>query len=108
MLRLIKTFLLIASILSSLASSAEIETRGFFISAPKSESIPRFTAFIENELAPRGVNTLILRVDYGFQFKSHPELISNNALSLPEVKKLVATCKKHDIQLIPQINLLGH
>lgn len=106
--RIIKTFLLIASAFGSLACSAEIKTRGFFISAPKSESIPRFVAFIENELAPRGINTLILRVDYGFAFQSHPELISSNALSLPEVKKLVATCKKHDIQLIPQINLLGH
>lgn len=82
--------------------------RGLCIAAPSPEQVPRFVAFIENELAPRRVNTLILRVDYRYEFKSHPELRDSVALSKREVKKLVAACRKHGIRVIPQLNLLGH
>jgi len=82
--------------------------RGFCIGAPSTERLDDFVKFIDTELAPRKVNTLILRVDYNYQFESHPELRDPSVLSKADVKKLVTTCKKHNIQLIPQINLLGH
>lgn len=82
--------------------------RGFCIAAPTSGGLSDFLKFIDEELAPRKVNTLILRVDYNYQFKSHPELRDPNALSSGEIKKLVTMCRKHKIRLIPQINLLGH
>jgi hypothetical protein len=67
-----------------------------------------FVKFITDELVPRNVNTLILRVDWKFQYNSHPELRDSFALSKDDVKKIVAVCKKNSIRLIPQINLLGH
>ena len=82
--------------------------RGFCIAAPRPAELERFVQFIEQELAPRGVNTLVLRVDYNYQFQSRPELRDSSALSREDVKKLVAVCRKDDIHLIPQINLLGH
>lgn len=82
--------------------------RGFCIEAPPAAHLPRFLKFIEEELAPRGVNTLILRVDFAYEFKSHPELRGSQTLSASQVKELVSSCKKHNINLIPQINLLGH
>jgi hypothetical protein len=82
--------------------------RGFCIAAPSSHRLDDFIKFIDTELAPRKVNTLILRVDYNYQFVSHPELRDRGGLSNAEVKKLVAVCKKNNIQIIPQINLLGH
>ena len=82
--------------------------RGFCISAPKSKGVDEFVKFIDEELATRSVNTLILRVDYNYRFESHPELRDSDALSKHEVKKLLAICKKHNIHMIPQINLLGH
>src|SRR5688572_33510144 len=72
---------------------------GFFIPSPA--VLDSFVTFIRQELAPRKVNTLILRVDFGYQYKSHPELVDNNALSEAEVKKLVAACKQHGIRIIP-------
>ena len=93
-------------------SEARIDTllpvRGFCISAPQTGNLEEFIKFIDEELAPRSVNTLILRVDYNYQFESHPELRDSAALSKKDVKKLVAVCKKNKIRLIPQINLLGH
>ena len=82
--------------------------RGFCIAAPRPAGLDRFLQFIDDDLAPRGVNTLVLRVEYNYQFESHPELREEAALSREDVKKLVAVCRKDHILLIPQINLLGH
>ncbi|MBA2562942.1 MAG: family 20 glycosylhydrolase [Chitinophagaceae bacterium] len=85
-----------------------LPVRGFCIGAPNPKEVDAFTKFIEEELAPRKVNTLILRVDYNYPFKSHPELIDTPSLSKNDVKKLVAVCRKNSIRIIPQINMLGH
>lgn len=85
-----------------------LPVRGFCIAAPKPDGLEEFMKFIGEELAPRQVNTLILRVDYNYQYESHPELSDSNALSTQDVKRLVATCKKNNIRIIPQVNLLGH
>ncbi|HEY0741150.1 MAG TPA: family 20 glycosylhydrolase [Chryseosolibacter sp.] len=82
--------------------------RGFCIAAPTPSELNPFLQFIEKELAPRNVNTLVLRVDYNYQFQSHPELRDSVALSKADVRKLVSLCKKYNINVIPQINLLGH
>lgn len=85
-----------------------LPVRGFCIGAPKPDDVDEFVKFIDEELAPRHVNTLILRVDYNYQYESHPELRDSVALSKGDVKKMVKVCKEHDIRIIPQINLLGH
>jgi hypothetical protein len=85
-----------------------LPVRGFCISAPSPASVDRFVKFIVEELAPRKVNTLVLMVQYNYQYESHPELRGTNAISKADAKKLVAACKRNNIRLIPQINLLGH
>ncbi|HET7116390.1 MAG TPA: family 20 glycosylhydrolase [Hanamia sp.] len=82
--------------------------RGFEIAAPRPSGVDSFVTFIKKELIPRHVNTLVLRVDYAYQFKSHLELIDSFALSEKDVKKIVRACRQGDIKIIPQINLLGH
>ena len=90
------------------AAEDQLPVGGFCISAPQSADLDPFFKFITEELAPRNVNTLILRVDFNDQFEKHPELRDPLALSKLEVKKLVDICKSNHIRLIPQINLLGH
>ncbi|MGA1978003.1 MAG: family 20 glycosylhydrolase [Bacteroidales bacterium] len=82
--------------------------RGFCIAAPRPERMNEFISFVEKELAPRHVNTLILMVDYNFRFKSHPELRDDSAISAKDAKRLARTCKKLNIDLIPEMDLLGH
>ena len=82
--------------------------RGFCIAAPQPRDLEGFVKFIDEELATRKVNTLILRVDFNYQYESHPELKDSIALSKNDVKKLVAICRKNNIRIIPQVNLLGH
>lgn len=85
-----------------------LTVRGFAIAAPQVDEVDRFVKFIDEELAPRNVNTLILRVDYNYKYKSRPELRDSVALSKKDVKRMVAVAKKNDIRIIPQVNLLGH
>ncbi|MGC4038212.1 MAG: family 20 glycosylhydrolase [Chitinophagaceae bacterium] len=85
-----------------------LPVRGFCIAAPTPRNLDSFIVFINQELAPRKVNTLILRVDFNYQYASHPELRDSIALSKEDVKKIVASCRGNKIRLIPQVNLLGH
>lgn len=89
-------------------SPDSLPVRGFCIAAPSPAGVDDFIKFIREELQPRKVNTLILRVDYNYRFKSHPELADTAALAEEAVKKLVAVCRQAGIRVIPQVNLLGH
>jgi len=82
--------------------------KGFCINAPRPAELDRFIKFIDDELFPRGVNTMLLLGDYNYQFESYPQLADSGALSKADVKKIVAACKRNKIRIIPQINLLGH
>ena len=105
---------LIASILCSVVLSLaaqptdSIPVRGLCIAAPAKSQLDRFIIFIEEELSARKVNTLVLRVDYNYAYQSHPELQDENPLTKEEIGRLLAACRKHNINLIPQVNLLGH
>ncbi len=85
-----------------------IPVKGFCIVAPLPRTVDSFVTFINNELAPRGVNVLVLRVDFNYQYTSHPELRDSIALSKEDVKKITTACKANNIKVIPQVNLLGH
>ena len=107
-LSILVLFLFAANSISQTKLDSILPLRGLCIAAPTIKEVDAFTDFINKELAPRQVNTLILRVDFNYQYNSRPELRDAIALSREEVKKIVAACKKNNIRLIPQINLLGH
>jgi len=82
--------------------------RGLCIGAPRPNSVDSFVSFIEEAVAPKKINLIILQIEYHYQFKSHPELTDTLALSTADVKKIVSVCRKDHIRLIPQIDMLGH
>lgn len=75
--------------------------------APGHGGVPLLKRAIAEKLAPMGVNVLILEVNYNFRFASHPELSGGN-LSVNDARELAATCRQHQIRLIPMFNCLGH
>lgn len=89
-------------------SQDTLPIRGLCIAMPDPVKIESFIKFINEELVPRTINTLILRIDYGYQFESHPELRDKETLSKADIKKLVDACRKSKIRIVPQLNLLGH
>src|SRR5580692_6893522 len=58
-----------------------LPVRGFSIDVPRPAGLDSFVHFIDSELAPRKVNTLIVQIEYHYQFKSHPELTDSLAIS---------------------------
>src|SRR5204862_3433479 len=85
-----------------------LPVRAFCIASPAGNRVDEFIKFIGEELAPRSVNVLILRVDYSFQFLSHPEMADKGGLSKEQAQKIAAVCRQHQIRIIPLVNLLGH
>jgi len=82
--------------------------RGLCVAAPRVDVVDDFVKFIDKELAPAHFNLLILRVEYNYAYKSHPEMQDENPLTRADVKKLVNVCRKHSIRLVPLLDLLGH
>jgi hypothetical protein len=61
------------------------------------------------DLAARGVNVLVLEVDYGFEFRSHPELrIADRVITRAGARRFVAACRARGIRVIPQFQSFGH
>jgi hypothetical protein len=85
-----------------------LPVRGFCLPSPSPNRLDEFIKFIEEELAPRTVNVLILRVDYGFQFTSRPEMADKGWLSHEQARKIADVCRQHHIRIVPLIDLLGH
>jgi Glycosyl hydrolase family 20, catalytic domain len=101
-------FLIVGTASAQQISENIFPIRGFAIGAPKPSDVDRFVKFINEELAPRGVNTLVLRVDFNFQYETYPNMRDSAALSKADVQKMVDACASKKIRIIPQINLLGH
>ena len=106
------TLIMLLGIAATLSAQNATEqlypVKGFCINAPATGQVDRFLKFVNEELATRGVNTLLLLVDYGYKYQSYPQLRDKDALTKAEVKKIVKACRNHNIRIIPQINLLGH
>jgi len=60
-------------------------------------------------LAARGVNVLVLEVNYGFAFRSHPELRASEApITREGARRFARACRRHGIALVPQFQAFGH
>jgi hypothetical protein len=61
------------------------------------------------DYAAKGINLIVLEVDYNFEFSSHPELIqSENYITFAGARKFAKHCKQYGIRIIPQFQSLGH
>jgi hypothetical protein len=73
------------------------------------EDIGLYEEFIEKVLAPGGCNLIVMLVRYRYQFKTRPECVNpNGPLSEADVKRIIAICRKHNIRIVPKMNLMGH
>jgi hypothetical protein len=103
---MLRTMLCLAAALP--LSAAQLPVRGLHLGAPKPADVPLVERFITEALPKEGVNTLILEVNYQYQYEKRPEVRDSDALSREDVKRLVAAARKAGVHLIPMINCLGH
>ena len=92
----------------ALLAAVALPVRGLHLSEPSAEGLPKFCHFIRDALPKEGINTLVVEFDYGYKFKTHPEVANPGALDEEQVGEIVAACKDANVRLIPQINMLGH
>jgi len=59
-------------------------------------------------LAAAGANTVVVEVNYSFEFQTHPELRNPKFVTAISAHTLAATARKCGIRLIPEFNCLGH
>lgn len=85
-----------------------LQVRGIHLSVPAKSGVDALARFIREDLAEEGVNTLILEVNTSFDFSSRPELADPSAPGKADMAKLAGACKEAGIELIPQLNCLGH
>ncbi len=90
------------------SAGAGLLVRGLHISAPSRRDLPAALELIREMLPKTGVNTLILEFDYQFDFQSRAEFANPTALGKAEVQQLAKACRENSIELIPQLNCLGH
>ena len=78
---------------------------GFHTLVGTHEGIDALIRLIEEDLAPRGFNTLI--AEMRFQFKCFPEY-SSGTITAEDASRLADVCEKHGIRLVPLLPCLGH
>ncbi len=81
--------------------------RALHLIGPQPERMPLTEQFVRETLAPMGINVLVLEVNYGFEFKSRPEL-ECHGITKEQARSLAAVCRQNGIRLIPLIDCLGH
>ena len=84
------------------------KTKGIVLTAPLTKEVDDVVEFIDKYLAPNGCNLIVMQIRYRYRFRLHPECQGYDPLSCNDVKKLVNVCKKHNIRLVPKMNLQGH
>jgi len=98
----------VALLLCAAAAAQPLPVRGIHLAAPMPDEIPLAERFIKEALPKEGVNTLVLEINYRYQFAKHPEVVDANPLSRDDVQRLAAASRAAGVRLIPMINLLGH
>src|SRR5262245_29005448 len=105
-LKIIATFLSIASCLSASATlaadqartnSTGIPVRGLHLSAFGKKDLGLALEFIRESLPKEGVNTLIIEFNFSFDFRSRPEFANPSALNQDEVQQIVKVCREKQI-----------
>jgi hypothetical protein len=78
------------------------------VTAGGASSVPALERLV-GEIAPSlGLNWVIVEVDSGFQYASHPECADSDVITKEDARKLAALARDKNIQLVPQYQCLGH
>ena len=79
----------------------------FTLDGGMAPSMTRMRELIE-QLAEWRYNKLVIEYDNRFPLSCHPELVHPNAWSLGELKALIAFAEDHFMEVVPELDSLGH
>jgi hypothetical protein len=64
--------------------------------------------FIRDALPREGVNLLVFEINCHYAFKSYPQVAEPSPATAENLKRVVTACADVGVELVPQINCLGH
>lgn len=82
--------------------------RGLCLGVPRQADMDVFGRMIAEVLPAYGCNTLVLLIRYGYQFRSHPQVVDGEPLTSAQAAAIGALCRENGIRIVPKMNLLGH
>lgn len=93
---------------AGVALATPLPVRGIHLGAPKPADVPLLLRFIREAAPKEDLNTLVLEINYRYQYAKHPEVVDGDALSKEDLTSIAAACRKANVKFIPMVNLLGH
>jgi hexosaminidase len=110
-LQFITTLLLLTAAPGS-SRGQQLEHRGFMIDMSRMKEVDEYYFDVVDQLALFGYNALYLHFsdDQGLtvELESHPELVSDYAMSQETVRRLIRHAASAGIEIIPEVEAWGH
>lgn len=89
-------------------SSSNFKVRAFHLDFRTQVMTTQAIKELANDLAIKGINTLILEYEASFPFTQNATLCNEYVFSKDEIKEIVTFCKSIGIDVIPLQNCFGH
>ena len=101
-------FWIVVLVACDLGAAERLPVRGIHLAAPKTADVPLLIRFIREAMPREDANTLVLEINYRFQYQKYPEVPDPDPLSRDDAAAIAAAARAAGVRLIPMINLLGH
>jgi len=82
--------------------------RGLHLGLRGNRDLDRLGEFIRDVLPREGVNLLVAQIDYSYAYAGYPRVSEPDSLTERDLRGLANACRDAGIELVPQINCLGH
>ncbi len=82
--------------------------RAVHLFMPAESEFAAFKRFVDEVLLPHYFNTVVLEINYRFDFQQHPEVSETDSRGAAFVDKVCAFLRSREIRTIPEFNCLGH
>ena len=67
-----------------------------------------FLDFLYNTIVRHKMNTLVLNMGHGYRYACAPKVGAKHAWGRADLEKIREFCKRHFIEIIPNVNSMGH
>jgi hypothetical protein len=81
--------------------------RAWHMGCPARSELNDFRRIVDLMVALK-YNTIMIEVNNGVRYESHPEIAGSDALTKDELHQVVSYCKDRRLRVIPQLQTLGH
>jgi hypothetical protein len=90
------------------ADAGGLPVRGLHVGLYRPGDSALWERFIREALPAEGVNLLVFEINYHYAFRSYPQVAESNPITSDALRGLASACAEAGVELVPQINCLGH